>query len=371
MKKIRSFVSRPKKPLLTAALSLLFTTSAGFGVTPVVAQSQIAQPAVTEASAPTLVHVFGQLPNTQVQRVFAAGVPAAVILSQLAPQQLIGWPRRMAKEQLELLPQSTRDLTVVGALAGRGSTVSMEQLVAFNTDMIVDIGDVNAHYLSMAKQVNQSTGIPYVLLSGRLEQSPQQYRELGRLLAQSERAEKLALAAEAILAEAKALREEAAGKGLKFYMARSADGLETGLRGSIHTEVLRTVGLYHVADELEGDRLAQVSMEQLLLWQPDIILTHSEAFLSSVYEDTTWRKIPAVQKRQVYLVPTLPYGWMDSPPGVNRLLGVLWLSNLIKKSPESEQVAKIKEFYELFYEVSLDEEQIRSFIGVPLKLSDD
>ncbi|SUA55747.1 ABC-type Fe3+-citrate transport system, periplasmic component [Oligella urethralis] len=149
-------------------------------------------------------------------------------------------------------------------------------------------------------------------------------------------------------------------------MARSADGLETGLSHSIHTELLRTLGIHHVADELAGERLARVSMEQVLLWQPDVILTHSEAFLATVYEHPLWRKVPAVQKQQVYLVPSLPFGSLDEPPGVNRLLGLLWLSQWLKQAPEAEQIAKIREFYRLFYVVSLVDEQIRSFLIVPV-----
>ncbi|WP_311514944.1 ABC transporter substrate-binding protein [Oligella urethralis] len=313
-----------------------------------------------------LLHLRGQVPIAQVERVFAAGPPAAVILSQLAPAQLIAWPRNMQQKQLELLPPVTRDLPALGSLAGRGSTVSMEQLVALQADLIVDVGDVNAHYLSMAERVNQSTGIAYALLSGRLAQSPQQYRELGRLLGQEQRAEELAQAAEVILREAEALRQQGVAKGKRFYMARSADGLETGLSHSIHTELLRTLGIHHVADELAGERLARVSMEQVLLWQPDVILTHSEAFLATVYEHPLWRKVPAVQKQQVYLVPSLPFGSLDEPPGVNRLLGLLWLSQWLKQAPEAEQIAKIREFYRLFYVVSLDDEQIRSFLIAPV-----
>ena len=30
--------------------------------------------------------------------------------------------------------------------------------------------------------------------------------------------------------------------------------------------------------------------------------------------------------RRVLLAPTVPFGWIDAPPGANRLVGVLWLS---------------------------------------------
>jgi len=91
------------------------------------------------------------------------------------------------------------------------------------------------------------------------------------------------LAAPALLAEppARALREvaDATGRGLRDYFARGPRGLETGLRGSITTEILEFVGTENVAvGPPGGPGLAQVSMEDMLAWDPDWVITLDTGF---------------------------------------------------------------------------------------------
>jgi iron complex transport system substrate-binding protein len=42
-----------------------------------------------------------------------------------------------------------------------------------------------------------------------------------------------------------------------------------------------------------------------------------------------WASVRAVQDKRIYLAPNLPYGWFDAPPGVNRLMGVRWLTSVL------------------------------------------
>ncbi|XOT95357.1 iron ABC transporter substrate-binding protein, partial [Alcaligenes pakistanensis] len=84
-------------------------------------------------------------------------------------------------------------LPYLGRLAGRGSTLSLESLLALKPDMVLDIGDVNPYYESAAKAVQEQTGVPYVLMDGRLNDSPAQLRQAGHLLGQVDRGQQLAM----------------------------------------------------------------------------------------------------------------------------------------------------------------------------------
>ena len=109
----------------------------------------------------TLIHAFGALPSPdRVRRVFAAGPPATVLVTVLAPEKLLGWSGAMSAEALSWLPPSLRELPVLGRLSGRGSTIPLEKLLALKPDLIVDAGTVDATYLSMAERVHRQTGIP-------------------------------------------------------------------------------------------------------------------------------------------------------------------------------------------------------------------
>ncbi|MGO1254689.1 MAG: ABC transporter substrate-binding protein, partial [Alcaligenes aquatilis] len=209
------------------------------------------------------VSVAGQLPDpAYVGRVVAAGPPASVLVYCLAPHTLLGWPFQLAPAARSMMEAAGFSLPYLGRLAGRGSTLSLESLLALKPDMVLDIGDVNPYYESAAKSVQEQTGVPYVLLDGRLNDSPAQLRQAGQILGQAERGQQLALRAQAILDSAHQAASSRA-KGLKAYLARGNDGLETGMGQSIHTEVLRLCGLTVMGDEKTDNRLGRISYEQL------------------------------------------------------------------------------------------------------------
>ena len=233
-------------------------------------------PASAPQSASGLLHIFG-LPenerseflrsknnNPAFSRLYAAGPPAEVLLYALAPERLIGWTAQKRPQALAMLNENARRLSPLGGINGRGSPVSLERLLAEKVDAVVDVGVVSEATVSTARQTAKQLGAPYLLLEGRLAQSAEQIRQLGGLIA-SPHTERLAALAEQALAFAQ--REAAArSRPVSVYLARGRDGLETGRRDSIHTEVAELLGARNAGDALAGGGLAQVSIEQIILW---------------------------------------------------------------------------------------------------------
>lgn len=316
-----------------------------------------------DATPRPFVSVFGRLPEPgQVRRVFAAGAPAGVLAHALAPDKLLGWPMQLASEARALLAPAFRDLPFLGRLAGRGSTMPLEALLALKPDLIVDAGTVDATYLSTAERVARQTGIPYALIDGRLADSPRQLREAGRLLGVAERGEQLASYAETTLAVCGNMSDN---RRPRVYLARGADGLETPLAGSVNGEIIEA-GCGVNAAHLAGDGgLARVSMEQLLAWAPEVIVTqHAQAF-ERIRTDPLWRRLPAVRAGQVYLAPSLPFGWLDGPPGVNRLIGVRWLFSCIHGAGgKTGWVGQAEDFYRIFYRHAPERDRLGRLLGM-------
>jgi iron complex transport system substrate-binding protein len=115
----------------------------------------------------------------------------------------------------------------------------------------------------------------------------------------------------------------------RVYYGRGPRGLDTGLAGSINTEIIERAGAVNVAAALGRGGLAQVSLEQILAWAPEVIVTIDPNFHASVRGDPLWRGVPAVRDGRVYLAPNAPFGWVDFPPGLNRMLGLRWLCALL------------------------------------------
>ena len=294
----------------------------------------------------------------RVTRVFPAGPPAAIMLYTLAPELLLGWPRANRPEEREFLLPDIGSRPEVGRITGRGNTANLEVVLALKPDLILDVGSVSPTYVSLADRVQQQTGIPYALLDGRFDGIAQAYRTLGALIGLREQGEEFARYAEDTM---KTVIGRTAGmpKGgrPRVYYARGPRGLETGLGGSINVETIELLA-QNVAAETRGG-LANVSIEQVLLWNPDVIITIDQDFASNVRSDPAWAPVKAVRDGRVHLSPKLPFGWVDFPPCVNRLIGLWWLAKILYPDVFPEDLrALTRDFYTRFYHVTPSDAQV-------------
>lgn len=305
-------------------------------------------------------------PRGKVERVYAAGPPASVLVFAVAPEKLIGWTRAMRPNEAPFFDPKYAQLPELGRLTGRGNTANVEVVLAARPDLIVDAGAVAPVYVSLADRVQQQTGIPYALLDGRLDAVPASLRTLGRLMGEAERAERVARYVEGELA---AVRERLAAvppaERPRVYYGRGPAGQQTGRGGSINVEVLEYLGARNVAAESQGG-LAIVSLEQILAWDPEVVLTSDPNFWAGVWKDARWAGVSAVRSKRVHLSPHLPFGWIDFPPGANRLLGLWWAGSLMYPAQFRVDLrAKAAAFHRTFYHREPTPAQLDALLGEP------
>lgn len=300
-----------------------------------------------------------------VERVLAAGPPAAVLLYALAPDKMAGWVSAPSEEAKAFIADPYRDLPAYGRLTGRGGTTNIETVLAMQPDLILDVGSIDDTYASLADRVENQTGISYALIEGRFEGTAETLRKVGELLGETERAEELMRYAQEVKERlAAALADVPDGERPRVYYGRGPDGLETGLAGSINMEVLDAVGAVNVARSAGTGGLANVSIEQILSWDPDVILTLDPDFHEAVRTHPLWAGISAVENGRVYRAPTLPFGWFDAPPGINRIMSVSWLASVLY--PDHVDIdlrQETQDFYRLFYHVDLTEAQLDTLLA--------
>jgi iron complex transport system substrate-binding protein len=303
------------------------------------------------------------IPET-VGRVFPAGPPAAILLYTLAPEILLGWPRANRPEECEFMLPDICTRPEVGRLTGRGNTANLEAVLALKPDLILDVGSINPTFVSLAARVQEQTGNPYALLDGRFDAIVPTYRKLGELTHRREQAEALARYAEQTMTTIKQRVDKIpSAQRPRVYYARGPRGLETGLGGSINVETIEFLGAHNVAAERTGG-LAVVSLEQVLLWNPDVIITIDADFATSVRSDPLWAAVAAVLAGRVHLSPKLPFGWVDFPPSINRLIGLWWLAKILYPAQFPEDLhALTADFYHRFYHVTPSDAQIERVLA--------
>jgi len=294
----------------------------------------------------------------KVHRVFPAGPPAAILLYTLAPTLLLGWPRANRPEECAYMLPDICARPEVGRITGRGNTANLETVIALKPDLILDVGSTSATYVSLAERVQQQTGIPYALLDGRFLALSTAYERLGKLIGRpgdgADFADYCNMTLGVITNRIAFVPRE---RRPRVYYARGPRGLVTGLGGSINVETIELMAV-NVAGTTQGG-LANVSIEQVLLWNPDVIVTIDQDFAANVRGDPAWAAVAAVKNGRVHLSPKMPFGWVDFPPSVNRLIGLWWLGKILYPDLFKEDLRELtRDFYEKFYHANPTDVQI-------------
>ena len=267
----------------------------------------------------------------RVERVYAAGGPASIFLYTLAPERMLGWNRALTSDERAFVPARYADLPALGRLTGRGNTANVETVLAVKPDVIIDYGALTATYVSLADRTQQQTGVPYLLLDGGLSAIPAVYTRLGDLLGVPDRGRELARYAERLLAETdRRVARVPVGKRPAVYYARGPKGLETAARGSINVESIERLGARNVA-ERRSAAAGWPRCRPSRCWRGirTTVIAIDPAFVAAVRSDPVWKSVRAVREGRVYLVPQVPFPWIDFPPSVNRLIGLRWLGRVL------------------------------------------
>ena len=301
-----------------------------------------------------------------IARVFAAGPPAAVLLYALAPQDMIGWVKAPDDAAKPYLLPAVRDLPELGRLTGKGGEPDLDKLKAARPDLILDFGTIAPAYKTLADRVQAETQVPYLLIDGSLANTPAALRLLGDVLGVHDRGEALARAAEAKLAEVdQVLAQVPAAERPRVYLARRNDGLQSGAKGSITNQIVTRLGGIDAVPDLPDDKsgLVVVTVQDLAQWAPDTIITLERGFADKAATAPDWQAVPAVARHRVFVAPALPFGFIDEPPSINRLIGLPWLLHALYPGPATGDLRQeVRDFYHLFYQVDLDEAALATIL---------
>jgi iron complex transport system substrate-binding protein len=300
------------------------------------------------------------LPPT-VERVFAAGAPAEALLYTLVPEKLAGRNGTPSPAALAFIPPQFREMVPIVNLPERDDPRYDAELLALDVDVYIDYGTVDADYVDALEAISSRTGIPGVILDGRLTQIPATYRKLGAALGVSERGSELAAAAERLLGK---YRGALAGAAPRVYLACSRDGLSPCFRGHSAGEVVELLGATNVAGSLEDAARRPLTLAEIKELAPDVIIAASPDAAAAIRAEGAWRDVAAVAAGNVHAPPILPFNWGPRPPSVNRVAGLIWLAYVLPGKPfDDEFYAEMRDFFASFYHTTLTREQLRELVG--------
>jgi iron complex transport system substrate-binding protein len=306
---------------------------------------------------------YVMLPD-RIGRVMTANPAADVLVFVLAPEKLMGWSAPLSRGQRAYLPAKFARLPIVGGAVRPNPAETVQVVARMRPDLIIEAGPVTPEAAARADQIQQQTGVPYLVLDNGIQATPHTLRIIGALFGAAERGNDLGKYADyAVDALRGRLLIAPADERPLVYYGRGPDGLEAGLGGAQAMADIDQAGVINVAARLGRGELTRVTRDQVINWNPAIIIAQQRSFYDALLRSTAWRGLIAVASKRVYLAPADPFGWIDDPAGVNRIIGLYWLAGLFYPDQYQEDLrTNVREFYDKFYRIKLTDRQLEALV---------
>ena len=324
-----------------------------------------------EAGSRTITDSFGRelrVPS-QIKSVISSYPPITTIVYMLAPNALVGWN---FKPDIRNMPKKYHHLPITGGWFGLWSG-NYETMLDVRPDVVLyGTGSEKARKSDLAIIEERQAKFGAVPVAGILNAAhilkvDRAVSLLGEILQKQEKAEAL------IKEHKKALdliRQRLAdlpeSRKVRVYYAEGPKGLLTDPEGSRHSVLISLCGGINIAKcEIKpGMGQTEVSMEQVLEWNPDVIITENPKFFNAIYKNPIWGRIAAVKGRKVYLTPRGPFCWFDRPPGASNIPGMYWTAKRLHPElfEDLDLNAITRDFYRDFYHYTLSDEELADLL---------
>lgn len=309
-----------------------------------------------------------EIPAT-VNKAVATSPPMTTIMYMLAPDKLSAVNFQWTEEEMEFVPTQYQNYPVVGGWFG-SQQGNYEEFIASEPNLIVEsIDEGMGSDLSEIEERQEKFGsIPVVAVEDNTDVTKmgESILFMGTILGEEDKSQSLVdfnnRYLDIVQQKAASIPDD---QRKTVYYAQGNDGLQTDPSGSAHAQLINLCGGINVADtEFSNSSTTQVSIEQVLNWNPDVIITTDPDFYNKVFDDSNWQNVKAVQDGEVYLSPQSPFKWFDRPPGANVIIGVPWTAKIVYPDQFSEidMIDATQEFYSEFYHVDLSQDQVRDLL---------
>ena len=296
--------------------------------------------------------------DQEISRIAVTGPLGQIVVFAIAPDMLVGIPGAWNPEAKAFLDEQYYSLPVLGQLYGGKGDLNLEELLKAAPQVVIDIGEPKDSIAQDMDALTEQTGIPFVHISAYLEHMEETYTMLGELLGLEEEAGVLAETCERIYSRAVEMMQGV--EKVNMLYATGENGLNVLANGGYHSGVIDMMAnnvavVENVSSKGTGN---EVDMEQILNWNPDVIVFSENSIYDTVGDDPVWQSVSAIESGRYYEVPFGPYNWIGQPPAVQRLLGMMWLGKLLyPEAATYDLYDEVAQYYQLFYHCDLTREQ--------------
>ncbi|MGN0773971.1 MAG: ABC transporter substrate-binding protein [Candidatus Ventricola sp.] len=296
--------------------------------------------------------------DQEISKIAVTGPLGQIVVFAIAPDMLVGIPGAWNAAAQEFLSEAYYNLPVLGQLYGGKGDLNLEELLKAAPQVVIDIGEPKDSIAEDMDALTEQTGIPFVHITAYLESMDETYTMLGELLGLEEEASALAETCRRIYSRTVEMMEGV--EKVNMLYVTGENGLNVLANGGYHSSVIDMMAnnvavVENVSSKGTGN---EVDMEQILSWNPDVIVFSENSIYETVGEDPVWQGVSAIANGTYYEVPFGPYNWIGQPPAVQRLLGMMWLGKLLyPEAATYDLYEEVAQYYQLFYHCDLTQAQ--------------
>lgn len=275
--------------------------------------------------------------------------------------RVVAQPRQCTTERLCIVVPGYRTTPDVGSF----DNVNVEEILKLNPDVV--IGSV---YAETGNARIEATGVPVVrVLTGRagVEELKQEFLMLGQVFGREERAERLVAYWDETLTRIEAKLTDIPEEERKRVYYMNGAPLKTDGRGAWGDDMIQAAGGINVAGEIDQKSGSQISAEELVQWDPDVIYAQSSMMdysspAAAFVANPQFETIQAVRDGAVYPCPVGTFWW--DRPAPESPLGILWLAQKLypDRFADVDLADETTKFFREFYDYDLTDEEVESIL---------
>ncbi len=306
-----------------------------------------------------------EVPAT-ITKICPSGFTAQQVLLTMAPDMMVGLAQELTDDQLKIFGEKFADYPVFGAVLGAKDNLNREAVAAADPQIIIDTGEAKNGTKEDLEALQEQLGIPVVFIEAKLSDYGAAYKNLGELLGMEDRGEELSTYCTNAYNTVEQTMEtipEAERVNMAYLLGEN--GLNAIAKTSFQGQVIDMVANnVVVVDDVSGKGNGnEISLEQIALWNPELIIFQKGSIYNTVGDDPAWQGIAAIATDNYYEVPNDPWCWMNNPPTVNQLMGMQWLPRLLYPNAFEDSIQDVtRAYYSTMYNYDLTDAELTELL---------
>ena len=278
-------------------------------------------------------------------------ISSSILLALDLQDKIVGIEAKPEKRPIyEIAAPELLELPTVGTM----KEFDLEATAALNPDLVI----LSVRLKDSAESL-EKLGIKVIAINPEsMEELEEALMMIGKATGREDRAKALKEYYDNKLEELNKIWEGKEAKNI--YLGGNSDYLSTASKKMYQDTLINNAGGKNVAADIDDTYWATISYEQLIQYNPDVIIGAAGAAYTAddIKNDDKLQSIKAVENGEVYIIPSAFELW-DSPIP-SGIIGTMWLTSVLYEEdyPFEKFKADTYDFYKEFYGVEIDKEKI-------------